>query len=72
MRSKPPAINALAGQVRPKAANAAEMADCDFTTVLMTYATEYAKQANIEYFEQTGGTLLIGQPLSRVGRRSWT
>jgi hypothetical protein len=46
--------------LRLEAANAAEMADCDYTTVLMTFATEYDKQANIEYFEQTGGTLLIG------------
>jgi hypothetical protein len=47
-------------QLRPEAANAAEMADCDYTTVLMTYATDYDKQANITYFEQSGGTLLIG------------
>jgi hypothetical protein len=46
--------------VRPKATNAAEMAECDYTTVLMTYATDYDKQANLSYFEQSGGTLLVG------------
>jgi hypothetical protein len=46
--------------LRPKTIYAAEMAECDLTTVLMTFATEHDKQANMAFFEQSGGTLLIG------------